>query len=58
MSVEDPLLTVKQLAKREGVSIWTVRDWLRARVPLPHYKANGIRIRWSKYLAWLEAKRV
>jgi hypothetical protein len=33
---------------------WKVRDWLRK--GLPHYSACGIRIRYSQFVAWLEAR--
>ncbi len=53
----DPLLTVKQLAEREGVSEEMVRHFY-AKKGLPHYKACGIRIRYSDYLSWLESSKV
>lgn len=52
---QDPLLTVKQLAQREGIPEWKVREWLRG--GLPHYRANGIAIRESEHRAWLQTKR-
>lgn len=53
----DPLLTVQQLAEREGLSERQVRHMIK-RGGLPHYKANGVRIRLSEYLGWLAARRV
>lgn len=53
----DPLLTVHQLATREGMNEKQVRYLLREK-RLPHYKAGGIRIRLSEYLSWLETRRV
>lgn len=57
---KDPLLTVKQLAEREGLPEWKVRSWVDGRVrgaPLPHYSIGGIRVRASEYQAWLESRR-
>lgn len=57
---KDPLLTVQQLAEREGVPQWKVRKWIGGRVPgdrLPHYVAGGVRVRDSEYRAWLESRR-
>jgi excisionase family DNA binding protein len=56
MTNTDPLLTVKQLAKREGVAEWKVREWLRFG-GLPHYTINGIRIRCSEFKAWLTSRK-
>ena len=52
----DPLLTVNQLAEREGMTPDRVRYLIKAR-GLPAHKAGGVRIRWSEYLAWLDANR-
>jgi excisionase family DNA binding protein len=51
----DPLMTVRQLAAREGVSEDTVRRWIR-RDGLPHYKAGGIRVRCSAFRAWISGR--
>lgn len=53
----DPLLTVQQLAVRESMKESQVR-YLLAKKGLPHFKTNGVRIRYSEYLSWLESKRV
>lgn len=57
----DPLLTVKQLAQREGIPEWKVREWLGGRArgvpPLPHYAVGGVRVRDSEYRQWLESRR-
>jgi hypothetical protein len=56
----DPLLTVAQLAAREGVPEWKVRKWVGGRIPgepLPHYKAGGVRVRESEYERWLDRRR-
>lgn len=53
----DPLLTVSQLAEKEGVPEWKIRDWLRAPTPLPSYRCGGVRVRLSEYRAWMEARR-
>jgi hypothetical protein len=54
--MEDPLLTVSQLSKREAIPEWKIRDWLR-KGGLPHYTISGIRIRLSEYYSWLSSKR-
>ncbi len=51
----DPLLTVRQLADREGFSQRRVRYLLTQ--GLPSYKAAGVRVRLSEYLAWLGSRR-
>jgi excisionase family DNA binding protein len=66
-SPPDPLLTVRQLARREGLSERAVRSMIE-RHGLPAYRAgherrggmrgSGIKIRLSEYLAWLEARRL
>lgn len=52
----DPLLTVQQLADREGLSVRQVRHLIRKH-GLPCYRAGGVRVRLSQYLAWLEGRR-
>ena len=52
----DPLLTVHQLALREGLSERQVRD-LILRAGLPCYRVNGVRIRLSEYLDWLAGRK-
>ncbi len=57
---KDPLLTVAQLAAREGVSQSLIRKWVGGYVPgsrLPHYKAGGVKVRDSEYRAWLASRR-
>lgn len=54
---DDPLLTVKALAEREGLSEGHVRFLMRER-GLPHYKVGGVKIRLSEWKAWLESKRL
>lgn len=56
----DPLLTVKQLADREGMDERHVR-LLIDKHGLPHYRMvptarglRGIKIRLSEYMAWLK----
>ena len=56
MSATDPILTVKQLAARFGLSRDTVYKWLR-RSDLPRVKAGGYRIRLSEFEAWWSQKR-
>jgi len=51
----DPLLTVQQLARREGVAERHVRRMIER--GLPAFKACGIRIRLSEYERWLEGHR-
>jgi hypothetical protein len=60
----DPLLTVQQLAAREGLEVREVRRLIDDHA-LPCHKVHatergprGIKIRLSEYLAWLEARRV
>jgi len=57
---KDPLLTVRQLAQREGVPEWKIRSWLAGRVSggrLPSYSAGGVRVRDSEYRAWLSSRK-
>lgn len=57
---KDPLLTVRQLAEREGVPQWKVRKWVGGVVAgqrLPTYNVGGIRVRDSEYRRWLESRR-
>lgn len=56
MSATDPILTVKQLATRFGLSRDTVYKWLR-RGSLPRVKEGGYRIRLSEFEAWWSAKK-
>jgi len=51
----DPLMTVKNLARREGVTERHVRRMIER--GLPAYKAVGVRIRLSEYERWLAAHR-
>lgn len=51
----DPLLTVRQLAEREGMNERRVRHLLNQ--GLPAYRAAGVRIRWSEYCDWLGGRR-
>ncbi len=54
----DPLLTVRQLADREGLTERQVRYAIK-QAGLPCVAAfGGKRVRLSEYLAWLEARRV
>jgi hypothetical protein len=52
----DPLLTVRRLAEIEGYSERTVRHLIFSH-GLPVYRAGGVRVRWSEYMAWLETRR-
>lgn len=52
----DPLLTVRQLAEREGMTERRVRHLVREH-DLPAYRAAGVRIRWSEYCGWLDERR-
>jgi hypothetical protein len=45
------MLTVRQLAEREGYTERHVRVLLQA--GLPHFDRCGIKIRLSEYLAWM-----
>lgn len=56
---KDPLLTIAQIAAREGLPEWKVRSWTRARGAerMPHYKAGGLMVRASEYQRWLESRR-
>ncbi len=59
MSQRDPLLTVRQLAEREGLPEWKVRKLISGRVSgarLPAYDVGGIRVRQSEYQAWLASR--
>ena len=53
----DPLLTVQQLAVREGLTkrqVWRlIYDH-----KLPVYRVLGVKIRLSEYLAWLAERRL
>lgn len=51
----DPLLTVRQLAEREGMTERRVRHLLTQ--GLPAYKACGVRIRLSEWHDWLGSRR-
>lgn len=55
MSSDDPLLTVRQLADREGLTERQVRRLIYSH-GLPVYRVCGVRIRWSEYLGWLEGR--
>lgn len=61
MSAKDPLMTIRQLAEREGLPEWKVRAWIYGRglggERLPHYAVGGLRVRASDYQAWLESRR-
>lgn len=52
----DPLLTVSQLAQREGFTERQVRLMI-SRYGLPVYRLGGIRIRWSEYREWLASRK-
>lgn len=52
----DPLLTVQQLAAREGLSERSLR-YLIVRHGVPTYRVGGVRIRRSEWLEWLAARR-
>lgn len=49
------MLTVRQLAEREGLKERRVRHLLAH--GLPAYKVHGVRIRLSEYERWLEQNR-
>lgn len=51
MSLEDPILTVRQLAARHGLSRDTIYRWLR-RGGLPAVRTGGYRIRLSDFQRW------
>jgi hypothetical protein len=53
----DPLLTIRQLAEREGLAVHQVVYLIRA-CALPVYRVCGVKIRLSEYLAWLEQRRI
>lgn len=59
----DPLLTVKQLAAREGLAERFVRRLIdREGLPVVRMQSTrrgprGIRIRWSEYQSWLDGRR-
>jgi excisionase family DNA binding protein len=55
MSVEDPILTVRQLAARHGLSRDVVYKWLR-RGGLPCVRTGGYRIRYSDFTRWWGAR--
>jgi excisionase family DNA binding protein len=56
MSIDDPILTVKQLADRHELSRDIIYKWIR-RGGLPTVKAGGYRIRISEFETWWAAKR-
>lgn len=56
MSAEDPILTVKQLAARFGLTRDTVYKWLR-RSDLPRVREGGYRVRLSEFETWWAGKR-
>ena len=57
MSAEDPILTVKQLAIKYGLSRDIVYKWLR-RHGLPRVKAGAYRIRTSDFERWWNERRL
>lgn len=56
----DPLLTIRQLAAREGVPEEKVRGWAYGRGSggsrLPTVKLAGLRVRESEYQRWVESR--
>ncbi len=50
------ILTEKDLAKKLGVSYWTVRSW-RLQLGLPHFRTAGrIFYRWESVMRWMDSR--
>lgn len=55
----DPYLSLQALASYSGLSVRTLRNYLRGPCHIPHYKVNGkILVRKSDFDKWLLAFRV